>query len=62
MLPSCILSSCTSQKVMCWLQVLREILNCTLPIEIIYRNPSEMPEHRVAEFEVGKIRLLKRGS
>ena len=56
----CILCSCTNQKAMRWLQVLRETLNCTLPIEVIYSNPSEMSKHTAAKFEVCKIKPLKR--
>ena len=46
---------------MCWLQVLRETLNCTLPIEVIYSDPSEMSKHTAAKFEVGKIKIFRRG-
>ena len=40
---------------MVWLQVLRDTLNCTLPIEIIYNGPREMDEWAVNKFQVDSL-------
>ncbi len=37
------------------LTVLRESLNCTLPIEIIYNGPLEMDAWSIQTFEVGHL-------
>lgn len=37
---------------MVWVQVLRDTLNCSLPIEIIYNGPREMDEWAVNKFQV----------
>lgn len=34
---------------------LRETLNCTLPIEIIYNGPSEMDDWAIQKFEVRRL-------
>ena len=34
------------------MQVLRDTLNCSLPIEIIYNGPAEMDEWAVNKFQV----------
>jgi hypothetical protein len=36
----------------CCAQVLRDTLNCTLPIEIIYNGPLEMDAWAIRKFEV----------
>ena len=40
---------------MIWVQVLRDTLNCTLPIEIIYNGPREMDEWAVNKFQVSPM-------
>ena len=37
------------------LQVLRDTLNCTLPIEIIYNGPREMDQWAVNKFQVPSL-------
>lgn len=37
----------------CMVQVLRDTLNCTLPIEIVYNGPAEMDAWAIQKFEVG---------
>ena len=40
-------------------QVLRDTLNCTLPIEIIYNGPLEMDAWAIQKFEVGMRQPLR---
>ena len=40
------------------LQVLRDTLNCTLPIEIIYNGPGEMDDWAINKFQARSLRPL----
>ena len=42
-------------------QVLRDTLNCTLPIEIIYNGPAEMDLWAINKFQVRPLALLHKG-
>ena len=39
-------------------QVLRDTLNCTLPIELIYNGPAEMDQWAINKFQVRHLALL----
>lgn len=40
---------------MCSMQVLRNTLNCTLPVEVVYNGAEEMGPDLVHKFEVGAL-------
>lgn len=42
-------------------QVLRDTLDCTLPIEIIYNGPAEMDLWAINKFQVSPLALLHKG-